>query len=227
MLESLKRGVCCGCGLVRRAHGRVLALVVLALLVAAGLAAPEADPYVQQATLVGTGASGSTPQQGWSVALSRDGNTAIVGGDDDNSGVGAAWIFTRTGSTWAQQGSKLVGTGGVSNAEQGISVALSSDGNTALEGGYRDNSYAGAGWVFTRSASTWSQQGSKLVGTGAVGGADQGWSAALSGDGSTALLGGLGDNSNTGAGWIFTRSGSTWSQQGSKLVGTGAVGAAE
>jgi len=29
----------------------------------------------------------------------------------DNSGVGATWIFTRSGGVWTQQGSKLVGTG--------------------------------------------------------------------------------------------------------------------
>jgi hypothetical protein len=46
--------------------------------------------------LFGTGSS-STPEQGSSVALSADGNTAIVGGMDDGAGVGAAWIFTRSG----------------------------------------------------------------------------------------------------------------------------------
>jgi hypothetical protein len=34
---------------------------------------------------------------GWSVALSADGNTAIVGGFQDNSDTGAAWMFTRSG----------------------------------------------------------------------------------------------------------------------------------
>jgi hypothetical protein len=52
------------------------------------------------------------------------------------------------------------------------------------------------------------QQGPKLVGTGAVGSAVQGWSVAVSADGSTAILGGPEDNS-PGAAWVFTRSGST------------------
>ena len=60
--------------------------------------------------LVGTGASG-VPQQGASVALSADGNTAIVGGPGDNNGQGAAWVYTRSGGVWTQQGNKLVGTG--------------------------------------------------------------------------------------------------------------------
>ena len=183
----------------------------------------------QGAKLVGTGAVGPA-EQGQSVSLSADGNTAIVGGPLDNGNAGAAWIFTRTGGVWAQQGSKLVGTGGVGNARQGASVALSADGNTAIVGGNSDNSSAGAAWVFTRSGlpPVWTQQGSKLVGTGAVGAAAQGQSVALSADGSTSIIGGFFDNGNAGAAWVFTRNGVTllWTQQGSKLVGTGAVGAA-
>jgi hypothetical protein len=45
-----------------------------------------------------------------SVALSADGNTAIVGGVADNAEIGAAWVYTRSGTDWTQQGNKLVGT---------------------------------------------------------------------------------------------------------------------
>ena len=178
----------------------------------------------QGSKLVGTGAVGTLVYRGSSVALSADGNTAIVGANNDNSGVGAVWVFTRSGSTWSQQGSKLVGTGAVGNARQGCSIALSADGNTAIVGGFADNSSAGAVWVYTRSGSTWTQQGSKLVGTGATGNAGQGNYVSLSSDGNTAIVGGSTDNTNAGAVWVYTRSGSTWTQQGSKLVGTGAVG---
>jgi hypothetical protein len=69
------------------------------------------------------------------------------------------------------------------------------------------------------------QQGPKLVGDGATGYAEQGWSVALSADGNTAIVGGLSDNSpptaaGTGAAWVFTRSGTAWTQQGSKVVST-------
>jgi hypothetical protein len=177
----------------------------------------------QGSKLVGTGAVGNAIQ-GFSVALSADGNTAIVGGTGDNSDAGAAWVFTRSGGVWTQQGSKLVGTGAVGKPRQGISVSLSADGNSAIVGGYADNDFAGAAWVFTRSGGVWTQQGSKLVGTGAVGLAVQGFSVSLSADGDTAIVGGKWDNSDAGAAWVFTRSGGAWSQQGSKLVGTGAVG---
>jgi hypothetical protein len=178
----------------------------------------------QGSKLVASDAVGAA-NQGQSVALSADGNTAIVGGPYDNSGVaGAAWVFTRSSNgAWTQQGLKLVGSGAVAPDLQGSSVALSADGNTAIVGGYVDNSGVGAAWVFTRSGSTWSQQGSKLVGTGAAGAAGQGYSVALSADGNTAIIGGYSDNSGIGATWVFTRSGGVWTQQGSKLVGNGAV----
>jgi hypothetical protein len=98
--------------------------------------------------------------------MPADGNTAIVGGGADNGNVGAAWVYTRSGGVWNQQ-AKLVGTGAVGpNVDQGYSVALSSDGNTAIIGGRGDNNGVGAAWVFTRSGGVWTQQGSKLVGVG-------------------------------------------------------------
>jgi hypothetical protein len=177
----------------------------------------------QGAKLIGTGGIGTTVQQGMSVAISADGNTAIVGGLGDNSNVGAAWVFTRSGGVWTQQGAKLVGSGSVGNSQQGYSVSLSADGNTAIVGGSAD-ALSGAAWVWTRSGGVWTQQGAKLVGTGAVGNANQGYAVALSGDGNTAMVGGYNDDSLIGAAWVFTRSGGVWSQQGTKLVGTGRVG---
>jgi hypothetical protein len=183
-------------------------------------------PYIQQgAKLVGTSFAGF-PQQGSSVAVSADGNTAIIGAPTDNSNVGAAWIFVRNGNSWAQQGTKLIGTGAIGKARQGTSVAISADGNTALIGGNTDNSNAGAVWVFKRTGTNWSQQGAKLVGTGAIGGAQQGISVSLSADGNTAVSGGIADNNYVGATWIFKRNSGVWTQLGNKLNGTSVSGAA-
>lgn len=177
--------------------------------------------WSEQAKLVGTGNTGAAVQ-GWSVAISADGNTALVGGKNDNSNAGAAWLFTRSGAVWSQQGAKLVGTGATGTAEQGASVALSADGNTALIGGPADSSYMGAVWVFTRSGTSWSAQGGKITSTGNIGNAEFGYSLALSADGNSGVIGGYRDNSNQGAAWMFTRSGATWTQ-GAKLIGSGAA----
>jgi hypothetical protein len=48
----------------------------------------------------------------------------------------------------SQQGPKLVETGAVGNASQGICVSVSADGNTAIVGGAGDNGGVGAAWVW-------------------------------------------------------------------------------
>jgi hypothetical protein len=68
-----------------------------------------------------------------------------------------------------------------------------------------DSTGTGATWVFARSGTGWSQQGPKLVGTGAAGSSVfQGRSLALSADGTTLAVGGYGDNGNIGATWVFS-----------------------
>jgi hypothetical protein len=163
--------------------------------------------FQQVPKLVGTGAAGST-NQGMSVALSADGNTTIVGGPGPNNAdrdrspllgpAGAAWVFTRSGGVWTQQGDKLVAAG----ARQGMSVALSADGNTAIVGGFADNGGVGAASVFTRSDGHWTQD-KKLAGIGAVG--QSAPSVALSADGSIVMVGGPNDNGGIGAAWVLTR----------------------
>jgi hypothetical protein len=185
----------------------------------------------QSPKLVGTGAgSGSFgASQGSSVAISADGNTAIAGAPDDDpdafgSHHGSAWIWTRSGGIWSQQGPKLVALDASGAARQGTSVAISADSNTAIIGGRDDNGFVGAAWIWTRNGGVWSQQGPKLVASDSFGTARQGYSVSLSADGNTAIVGGFIDRNNEGGAWIWTRSGGVWTQQGTKLVGSGAVG---
>ena len=130
-----------------------------------------------------------------------------MGGFNDNSGTGAAWVFTRSGVDWHQQGSKLVGIGGLASAQQGTSVALSADGNTALVGGpVNGEQEPGAVCVSSpAAAASGPQQGSRFFGNAAVGGASEGASVALSADANTALVGGPGDDHQTGAAWVFVQ----------------------
>jgi len=73
-----------------------------------------------------------------------------VGGVEDKSYSGAAWVYSRSGTVWTQQANKLVGTDAIGSAGQGHSVALSADGNTAIVGGLADNRVRGAAWVYRR-----------------------------------------------------------------------------
>jgi hypothetical protein len=178
------------------------------------------DPFFQQGSKLTGGEESGAGEFGASVALSADGNTAIVGGPLDNSATGAAWVFTRSGTTWSQQGPKLTGGEETGAGRFGFSVSLSADGNTALIGGPLDNSATGAAWVFTRSGTTWTQKGAKLTGSGESGKGEFGIGVRLSGDGKTAIVGGSADNKSAGAAWVFTFSEETgWTQQGAKLTG--------
>ncbi len=95
---------------------------------------------------------------GISVALSADGNTALIGSPKDGKGEGAAYVLTRSGETWTQR-ARLVGIEEVGHANFGRRVSLSSDGQTALMGGYADGENAGAAWVFVRSGESWTPAG--------------------------------------------------------------------
>lgn len=189
--------------------------------------APTPDsfyPTVQSGTkIVGTGYLGGSFLFGHSCSLSADGNTLAVGGIYDDAFIGATWIFTRSGTIWTQQ-AKLVGTGNIGSSQQGWACSLSANGDTLATTGYSDNGFEGATWIFVRSGTTWTQQ-AKLFGTGNIGTAVQGWNCCLSASGDILATTGLEDDSNQGATWIFTRTGTTWTQQ-AKLVGTGNIGAA-
>ena len=177
----------------------------------------------QSSKLSGSGEIGKG-EFGVSVALSGDGNTGLIGGGADNGELGAAWVFTRSGSTWEQQGAKLTGGGEVGNGHFGFRVALSEDGNTGLIGGGGDNGEIGAAWVFTRSGSTWEQQGPKLTGGGEVGKGHLGYSVALSADGNTALIGGLADSNEIGRGLGLHALGLDLGTAGSQAHRRGEVG---
>ena len=113
------------------------ASISVVLIISSQLALAQSVFTQQGPKLVGTFVSGNIdfaelPGEGFSVALSRDGHTAIVGGRWDGNLTGAAWVFTRSNGVWSQQGSKLVGDPALAGlSEQGFSVALSGDGNTA------------------------------------------------------------------------------------------------
>ena len=100
-----------------------------------------AGVWTQQGNkLVSTDAVG---RQGTSVALSADGNIAILGGFADDGGV--ALVFTRSGGYWTEDKSP-VGTGVAAKAAPSASV----DRSIVMVGRSNDNGGAGAATVFTR-----------------------------------------------------------------------------
>jgi hypothetical protein len=184
-------------------------------------------------TLLPTDSSVSKGEAGFSVAVA--GNTAVLGApfDVNPNEEGATYVFTESNGVWTQQ-ARLVGTTSVQTetgvADQGVSVALSSDGNTLVFGApHEGGDDTGAAYVFTRSNGVWTQQ-ARLVGTDANGlvvhAGEQGTSVALSGDGNTLMVGAPFDSKNAGAEYVYTLSNGVWTQQ-ARLIGTGANGAVD
>src|SRR6516164_2897455 len=105
---------------------RQAGILLCVLGAALGLAPAAQAQFSQQGgKLVGSGYSGTNVYQGFSVGVSNDGNTAIVGAPGDSQSLGAAWIFTRSSGIW-NPGIKLFGSGQLGTAiYQGASVAMS------------------------------------------------------------------------------------------------------
>lgn len=173
-------------------------------------------------------------------APGEDSNATGVNGDQtDNSALqaGAAYVFTRVGTTWTQQAYLKASNGGEVDGF-GSSVAVSGDtvvvgapyeasNAIGINGNGGDNSafQAGAAYVFTRNGKTWTQQ-AYLKASNTDAGDRFGYSAAVSGDTvgvgadleSSYATGVNGDQANnfstqSGAVYVFTRSGTTWTQQ--------------
>ena len=152
---------------------------------------------------------------GSSLALS--GTTAVVGAPAHDSGTGAAYVFTSSGSAWSQQ-AELIGSDSAAGDGFGTSVAVS--GTTAVAGAPGHDSSTGAAYVFTRSGTAWSQR-AELAASDAAQGGYFGLSVAVSGF--TVAVGAFRNTPGTGAVSVFVRSQGTWPQQ-AELTGSGGAG---
>ena len=155
-----------------------------------------------------------------------------INGDQNNSDAfnsGAVYVFSRSGTSWSQQ-AYVKGSNSRGGDEFGRSVALAADGNTLAVGAHLDDRIAnssGAAYVFVRSGTTWSEQAYLKAST--VTAADLfGLRVALDATGDTLAVGAIRDDSgatgvngdednrdarNSGAVYVFSRSGTSWSQQ--------------
>ncbi|MBM3945241.1 MAG: hypothetical protein FJ317_07135, partial [SAR202 cluster bacterium] len=189
----------------------------------------DGDTWSQQAKLTASdGAAGDF--FGISVAISGD--SVLVGAYGDGGARGAAYVFTRSGTTWSQQ-AKLTASDGEANHHFGNSVAVSGD--TAVVGAHAASftglSQTGTAYVYVRSGGTWSGQ-QKLNPSNSEGVHEFGISVAISGD--TAVVGAHHDQVKDpgqeeggilgqGAAHVFVRSGDTWSQQAKLVASDGEV----
>jgi hypothetical protein len=151
---------------------------------------------------------------GTSVAVSGDGLTAIVGSDYGNVTYGAAYVFKNNNGTWSRQ-AKLTASDGEQGDEFGFKTALSADGTVALVSADGRDSYSGVAYVFDESDGGWTQTAELAPSDGGGFEFQFGYSVALSGSGTIALVGELCWPDYTycyGRAYFFTDTGGAWSQ---------------
>lgn len=152
---------------------------------------------------------------GSSVSITDDGAAVIVGAPG-NLNKGAAYIFTRNGTTWTQK-SKLTASDGAANDRFGESVAISGDGTTSIVSSPQDDDKgidSGSAYIFITSGSSWSQQ-AKIQASDGTAGDFFGYSVDMNLAGTYCVIGAIYEN----AVYVFSRSGSTWTQQ-AKITGS-------
>ena len=139
--------------------------------------------------LVGTGAVGASNRALGGAVRRRQ--YRDCGRTEDNSGIGAAWVFTRSNGVWTQQGSKLVGTGAVGRLPKAWCRAVRRRQHRDCRRiGRRHGCRSSMGLhAAARRLDPAGQQAGRH-GRGRVDQANQGYSVALSGDGNTAIVGG-------------------------------------
>jgi len=153
------------------------------------------------------------------TAVGIDGDYALVGArsagqsDTGEIGVGAAFVFKRTGETWQEQ-VKLTASDARRRRHFGWSVALSGD--YALVGSWRDMHFTrlvGPAYVFKRNGELWQEQ-ARLTASDGIRGDLFGSAVALDGD--QALIGAYKDGVDgflVGKAYVFKRNGQRWQEQ--------------
>jgi|GEM_PF-2359224 len=187
--------------------------------------------WIQMQKIVASDAD-SDDNFGTSVAISGD--YVVVGAVYDNgdatntnplSDAGSAYVFKRTGATWAQE-QKIVASDRQAFDYFGLSVAISGD--YVVVGSLLQNldasgaspiSDAGAAYIYKRTGTSWAQE-QKIVASVRLNDDNFGYSVAISGD--YVVVGATGEDENAaeastvgeaGAAYVFFRTGTTWTQQ--------------
>ena len=171
---------------------------------------------------------------GVSVSLSSDGNTLVVGGHyNDGTGLdaGHARVYDWNTVAWTKRGSDIDGE--AANDQSGVSVSISSDGNTVAIGArYNDDAGVDAGharvydWDTVTTPNQWTQRGQDVNGEAA--GDYSGGSVSLSSDGNTVAIGAINNDasgnllSNAGHARVYDWDTVAWTQRGSDIDGEAA-----
>lgn len=170
------------------------------------------------------------PDDGFGSAVSMDSDTLVIGApkEDGDAGIsdnsltdsGAAYVFVKENGQWVFQ-AYLKASDRDFDAGFGSAVAISGDSivigspQRGLPSGGFFPDPAGAAYVFVRTGGIWTQQ-QKLTGSNT--GDSDNFGSAVAIDGNTIAIGakfeaGAGNTlTDSGAAYVFSRSGTTWAQ---------------
>ena len=151
---------------------------------------------------------------GYSVSMSGDGNSVVVGAysDDDNgTESGSAYIYKYNSGTSSWDETKLTASDAAADDNFGISVAMSGGGNKVIVGAYADDNSqynSGSAYIYKYNSGTWDE--TKLTASDAAVSDFFGISVAMSGDGNSVIVGAhwdnISSNTNQGSAYIFQSS---------------------
>ena len=221
-------------GLMGLAKGCGLLTVSSCLVFSTAFPARAQTTRIQQSEHILQPAAERVEHDSFGSAVAIVGKTMVVGAinaDGNEVGAGAAYIFDKIGNDWVQT-AKLFAADGRAEREPsppfppdefrsdsfGLTVAISSDGNTVAVGAPAHNhtgmlSNTGAVYVFERSKGVWSQQAELLSPTpndmDHFGDAPDFGGIGISGN--TIVVTDQGNGRGLGAIDVFTRTNDAWS----------------
>jgi hypothetical protein len=176
--------------------------------------------WTQQARLLASGVGAS---DGFGRVLSLDGDHLVVAAAGADNRAGAAYVFSRSGTVWAQQ-ARVSASDTAAGDAFGRSVAV--NGDTVLVGAPLKAAAAGsfangAAYVFVRNGTAWPQQAKLVASTSADG---DSFGSALAIEGDRAIIGAPLAANHAGSAYVFSRAGSVWTQQAQLVAASSAAG---
>jgi choice-of-anchor B domain-containing protein len=153
-----------------------------------------------------TGGRMNENQAGFGISLAIVENDVLIGEPSNRLRPGTIYVYRRSGGSW-RESMKLTATDGRPGDFFGAS--MSSDGQHLLVGATRQNEDRGAVYVFERNGTNW-RESARLVGNDV--GANEGFGASVLVRGDLVVVGAPNQSRQTGAVYVFRRSGSSWTQ---------------
>lgn len=165
------------------------------------------------------------------VSMDSTGTRVVSGSPSEavsgTSGVGAVYVFTRSGTTWTQE-QRIPCNDVTLNANFGQASSISADGTRLISGSWSLTNNSGYAYIYRRSGTTWTLD-QRINASDIATNMFFGYSFDIDETGTRVIVGAYNASNgttNTGAAYVFLRSGTTWTQE-QKLTPASGVSADE